>query len=145
MLGWYKQVHGDILLFWFQYSGDGWDTYAGSKFIVEFQLASEPYIGVGKNRKRLPCFLNDKQLDEMRGIQNEIIARLSNPPPNHPTLHISADISQLYLAKFKPITEPYKNADDVWLRYYSDSDVRRWAEFVLRQLPLVVAGFELGS
>ena len=144
--GWYKPVTDRFLVFWFQCDKRGWDNFAGSKFTVEFQLGSEPGIGtmrVGENRKRLPQFLDNKELEKMREIQNNVILRLRRPPSNHPALHISPEISAVYLEKFKPDTKPYKSSDDIWLRYYTDRDVKRWAEFVLAQLPLIVARFEV--
>jgi hypothetical protein len=42
MLGWQRRQAEEHLVFWFQCSRDGWDDYAGSKFIVEFQLSEEP-------------------------------------------------------------------------------------------------------
>jgi hypothetical protein len=138
MLGWYKQVEGEFLVFWFQCSMDGWDEIVGSKFIVEFQFANEPVIGVGKIRKRLPELLEETHLEIVREIQNGIISKLSPPPKDYPVLQISADVTEWYLAKFKPITSRYKNTDDIWLRYKTENDVRQWASFVLDHLPFIL-------
>jgi hypothetical protein len=141
MLGWHKQVEDKFLVFWFQCSMDGWDEIAGSKFIVEFQLSREPIIGIGENRQRLPKFLNTTQLDKIWEIQNEIISKLTPPPKDYPALHISADVSEWHLAKFKPIKSKYTNKDDIWLRYKSEDDVKHWANFVLNQLPSIITKF----
>jgi hypothetical protein len=141
VLGWVKPVSDEFLVFWCQCSMDGWDSFAGSKFIVEFQRSNKPIIGVGRERKRIPELLDAGQLDQARRIQNEIILRLQPPAADYYTLHISPSVKDWYLAKFKPVTERYKNTDDIWLQYKTAEDVSKWAQFILELLPTVLARF----
>lgn len=142
MLGWYRQTGDHFLVFWFQCSMDGWDKYAGSKFVVEFQLADEAIIGVGKNRERIQSLLDRKQLIQVRQIQNEVVFKLNLPTDDYPVFHISPDISKWYLAKFKPVKHNYNSNDDIWFRYHSVEDVERWAAFILEHLPVLVTRFD---
>src|SRR3954451_18728220 len=72
-LAWYRP-HGDaFIVVWCQISQDGWDSFAGSKFIVELQRSSEPVCGVfSARRQRLARFLSAQEREEVRKIQNSI-------------------------------------------------------------------------
>ena len=141
MLGWHKRIGQEYLVFWFQCSRDGWDEYAGSKFIVEFQLASEPVIGIGRNRKRLPALLSKTQLDQVLKIQNEVISKLSPPHNAYIALHFSSDNAEYYLARFKPEKRSYRNNDDIWLRYHDEENVKKWGLFIKDNLPVILSRF----
>jgi hypothetical protein len=135
MLGWYKPVGDQYLLVWLQLSTDGWDTYAGSEFTVEFQRSGRPVIGEGLVRNRLVGLLTIAELEEARHRQNRVVSKLTKPPPDHDTLRIAPNVAEWYCAKFQPVSEPYRRTDDVWLRYKDEEDVRMWAQFLLRVLP----------
>ncbi len=141
MLGWYKPVGNKFLVFWFQCSMDGWDNFAGSRFVVDTQLSDEPIVGSSIQHQRLPHFLDDAQLEQVRQIQNMVTERLKAPPETYFVLHISPSVREWYLAKFQPITRKYANTDDIWLRYFFPEDVRRWAEFALDHLPSILESF----
>jgi hypothetical protein len=134
LLSWSKPYKEHFIVVWCQISRDGWDALCGSQFIVEFQLADEPTLGLGKNRERLSFLLSESEREEVRQFQNNVIASLSHPPPSHPYLHISQEVSSWYLSKFKPVTEPYGQAHDIWFRYASPSHVQHWAQFIHRKL-----------
>ncbi|MCI0631607.1 MAG: hypothetical protein L0Y44_13235 [Phycisphaerales bacterium] len=136
MLGWHRPHADQQLVFWFQCSQDGWDPYTGSKFILEFQVAGDPQPGAsGARRYRLPYFLSEAELEEVRAIQNSVIAGLPPPPKDYYVFGLGAATSEWYRGKFQPVPEPYRNQDDIWLRYHTPADVRRWADFVLAVLP----------
>jgi len=97
LLGWYRQIGNEYLVFWFQCWTNGWDEYAGSKFTIEFQLANKPIIGVGSNRKRLPALLDRPHLEQVRQIQNEVISKMSPPNNDYFVLHISPEVTKWYL------------------------------------------------
>ena len=136
LLGWFR-AHGDAhIVVWCQISQDGWDSYAGSKFVVELQRSPEPVIGGHKaGRARFGFFLTPEEREEVRSIQNAVIAVLHCPPRSHPTLHVSQQVTDWYLEKFKPVREPYPEQHDIWLRYASPNDITRWAHFILSKLP----------
>ncbi len=141
MAGWHRPIDNTFLSFWFQCSMDGWDDFVGSKFIIEFQLSDKPVIGTGQVRVRLPQVLDVTQLEQVRKIQNDIISGLRPPSGDYYVLHISPEVREWYLDKFKLITLPYTNTSDIWLRYKSEMDVRRWAEFLLIHLPSILSRF----
>ena len=70
-LSW-SRPHGDgHVVVWCQISQDGWDSYAGSKFAVEFQRSTEPVVGAHPaRRRRLAAFLSPEEREEVRSIQN---------------------------------------------------------------------------
>ena len=140
MLGWYKPIGDKFIVFWFQVSQDGWDEYAGSKFVVEFQISDEPIIGAGESeqRWRLPEFLNEDELEKVRSMQNAVIAKLEKPDRSYFIFQLGDDLVSWYLDKFKPVVERYRRTEDVWLRYKDKEDVERWAIFVKEKLPEIV-------
>jgi hypothetical protein len=143
LLGW-SRPHGDAhVVVWCQISQDGWDSYAGSKFVVELQLSSEPVIGGHyAHRQRFALFLSPEEREEVRRIQNEVIAGLHHPPANYPTLQISQQVTDWYLAKFKLVNEPYPEREDIWFRYESPEHVTRWAQFIIGKLPKCMSVIE---
>ena len=140
MLGWYKPIGEKFIVFWFQVSQDGWDEYAGSKFVVEFQISDKPIIGAGESNRRwrLPKFLNEDELETVRSVQNAVIAKLKKPSQSYFILQLPDDVVSRYLAKFERVVKQYHPTDDIWLRYKDEEDVERWAVFVKEKLPEVV-------
>ena len=144
MLGWYRPLGDEFVVFWLQCSQDGWDAYAGSKFVVEFQRSPSKSIGDLKSvvRHRLPYFLRDDELQTVQAMQNEVIAQLPQPPEDYFVYGISESVAKWYRAKFEPIREPYTNQSDIWLRYQQPSHVQQWAEFLLALLPRILEQVE---
>lgn len=143
MLAYVKLVGTNYLVFWFQVSLDGWDDYAGSKFIVEFQLSDSQTSGSPSGfRARIPRFLKEIEFARIRHIQDSVIASLPKPPTDHPALMINPETSTWYLKKFKPIAENYDSMSDIWFRYHQLSDIRIWAELVASVLPRIVGELE---
>ena len=136
LLGW-SRTYGDAhTVVWCQVSQDGWDAYAGSKFTVELQRSPEPLIG-GWNarRQRFAGFLSKEEREEVRAIQNSVIAGLPRPPANHPVLHISEEVAEWYLKQFKAVSGPYLEGHDIWFRCASPEQVIRWARFIHDKIP----------
>lgn len=132
---WNKQVGDKYIVFWFQVSRYGFDAYAGSSFIVEFQCSPsrEPGGGDSNSRHRLPEFLSAEELAEVRDIQNTVIRLLQLPPANAPWFD-----NDYYQSLFQEIGQAYEPQHDVWLRYRTVADVELWARFVLRHLSSIV-------
>jgi hypothetical protein len=134
-LSWAQPQQNSHLVVWFQVSQDGWDSYAGSKFTVEFQLSNEAIVGARHiHRQRFPTMLDASGREEIRTIQNKVIASLRYPPPHHPPMQVS-DLRSWYLQKFQKLDQPYGDRDDIWLRYGSRHDVTTWASFIASKLP----------
>jgi hypothetical protein len=139
--GWYKPVGDEWFLFWFQCSDWGWNALTGSAFTVEFQLSAAPVIGTGAKRKRLLQLMDGAPLEQARQIQNRVIASLRLPPENHPMFRISPQITEWTLSMFQPVTPQAMNPNQLWFRYYAVEDIRRWAAFILAQLPGALKSF----
>src|SRR5947208_1187467 len=112
LLSWSRQHRGGYLVAWCQISQSGWDALSGSEFIVEFQLAGEPKVGLSGRREGLAKFLSELEREEVRYFQNQVIASLPRPHPSHPYLHVSEQVSSWYLSRFKPVAERYAQGHD---------------------------------
>ncbi len=129
LLSWRRPQRGRYLVVWCQVSQYPWDDYSGSKFTVEFQLSDEAIVAAKSvRRRRFPKMLDDSGREEIRTIQNGVIASLQRPPANHPLLH-------LYLKGFQRIDQPYSERDDIWLRYGCEEHLVTWARLIINHLP----------
>lgn len=136
MLSWLRPQGELFIGAWCQVSQDGWDDFAGSKFVFEFQLGYEPVIGSRTiRRERIGNMLSASDRETVRGIQNRVIDSLQKPPKGYALLNISDDIRSWYLDKFQQIKRPYSERDDIWLRYRNETDVSKWAQFLVAKLP----------
>ncbi len=143
LLSWSRQQGGQYTVLWCQVSRDGWDDYAGSKFVVEFQRSESAEAGApSKARARLVKLLTDDQRAEAWRLQSRVIGDLSSPPRTHPTLNVSSEVTRWYLEKFEPLRRQYSPSDDLWLRYAKPEHVRMWAEFLRRAVPGCVQAIE---
>jgi hypothetical protein len=142
-LSWARQQNERYTVLWCQVSRDGWDEYAGSKFVVEFQRSDSPEVGAHPStRARIVKLLTDDQRAELWRLQNQVITGLARPPRTHPTFQVSSDVTRWYLDKFEPVPVPYGANDDVWLRYAKPEHVVAWAEFLRRVIPGCLAAIE---
>ena len=142
-LSWSRQHEGQHTVLWCQVSRDGWDDYAGSQFVMEFQRSESPEPGApSSTRARLAKFLTDAQRAEVWRLQSRVIADLNRPPKTHPTLNIAPEVTRWYLEKFEPLRGQYSPSDDLWLRYAKPEHVHMWAEFLLRAVPGCVEAIE---
>lgn len=142
-LAWVKPVHGRFLMFWFQVSSGGWDTYAGSRFAVEFQLSLTPTLYLADQdtmRERLPRLFDDVHLQQVKVLQNRVIGKLKKPAAGSPAYRLYADWWDLYVRNFDLATDDELRGD-IWFRYRDDEDVRMWAQFILTIMPQALKAF----
>lgn len=146
LLSWWRPQGPASTVVWCQISQDGWDDYAGSKFVVEFQrsLDSTP-SAMPSRRARLARLMSADARGELLAIQNAVISSLQAPPESYFKLHISESVTRWYRKNFEPVTAAYSERDDVWLRYAAPTHVTNWARFILAQLPACVAAAESWS
>jgi hypothetical protein len=141
MLSYVRSADDLFHTFWFQCSQDGWDDHTGSKFTLEFQESTMPEVGSAGTRVRFFRLVTPDDREQVRRTQNSAISRLSKPPRGHWAHGLEGDTKKWYFSKFELVREPYRETDDVWLRYGQESDVRQWAVFLLQQLPRLLDGF----
>jgi hypothetical protein len=128
---------------WCQVSRDGWDDYAGSKFVVELQRSEGPEPGMSSSKRmRLAKLVDDQVREAIRSIQNEAISSLHSPPRNHTALQVSPEVTRGYMRKFEPERAPYSPLDDLWFRYAQPEHVKRWGQLIVQLLPRLVEGIE---
>jgi len=93
MLGFYKKLKKLYLIIWFQCSRDGYDQFAGSKFIVEIQISETNEIGTTSIvRQRIPFFLSAKDFESITKIENEVKEKLQKPPKCYFIFSLAEDI-----------------------------------------------------
>lgn len=140
-LGW----HRDRLLIWFQCDKSGWNQYAGASFFVNVQISTKPEPWSGPV-ERLQRFLSDAELEQMRALQNEVIRTLLPPPREYveqmrdafSKYRDGSAMLEAMLSDFQPVATPYRQQQDVALRYFRPSDVQRWSTFLLGIFPRIV-------
>ena len=136
MLSWARAQGDKYIVVWCQVDRRGWDVYAGSKFVLEFQLSHEPVVGISSvRRQRLGEMLSTNEREEIRTIQNKVIASLHRPPRSYGLLNVSEELSTLYLRQFQPIDKPYSDREDIWLPYANRHDLDMWSKFLVAKLP----------
>lgn len=135
---WFIPFGDEYALCWFQAgTRPGWNDYWGSEFTMEFQVAEYAEWGYGgvDRRRRFGELLGQKDLDEIRTRQNEIIRSLVRPPTDYKFLSGVPSEDEWLWERFEVISEPYSSEHDIWLRYHSSEDVDRWGAFLLDRFP----------
>ena len=143
MLGFYKQLKKQYLVIWFQCSRDGFDKFAGSKFIVEIQISATNEIGTESTvRKRIPFFLTKYDFENISKIENEIRFKLEKPPITYFIFSLTQDIQNWYKRKFKKTTTKYNNKSDIWFVYSDKADIQKWMKIIEPAINKIIYNFE---
>lgn len=98
--------------------------------------------GRNARRQRFGSFLSAENREDVRSIQNAVIAALQFPPASYPILHVAQQVTDLYLKQFKTVSEPYPQRHDIWFRYSSPEHAIRWARFIIGKLPECISVVE---
>lgn len=119
----------DPLGLWFyRYSKASDVDLYGTQFTVEIFCSFEV-----DDRERLFFLLNVEELEEMRTIQNRMVARLPPMPVDIPSyFRLHHDLRQ---RDRQMVDEPFYPRHDVWMRYRDEEDLLAWTPFVARLLP----------
>jgi hypothetical protein len=145
-LSWSRQTDGLNTVVWCQVSRDGWDQYAGSKFVLEFQRSEGNEPGMpAKVRARFAKLVGPEIREEVRALQNEVISSLQRPPSNYATLHVSPEITRWYMQQFERENNAFGAGEDLWFRYAAPAHVQRWAQLIVRHLPILLQHVENGA
>jgi hypothetical protein len=142
MLGFYKQLKENFLVIWFQCSQEGFDKYAGSKFIIEIQVSKTNQIGdISVVRNRIPFFLNEKELDIIAKTEVEIKNKLRTPPASY-FFGLGESTVKWYLNKFNNTRKAYSKSSDIWFVYSDQADVVKWVSVVEPIITRIISDFE---
>ena len=141
LLGFYKLVGENYVVFWFQCSRDCFDKYIGSKFITEFYIGSSNQIGhSGIDGGRIAKYLSTEDLGEVLKIQNNIISNVAKS--SNILLKILGDnITNWYLQKNNKLSNEFSKTSDIWFRYKTEGDILKWTEFLKERILNII--FEL--
>jgi len=143
MLGFYKQLKEYYLVIWFQCSQDGFDQFAGSKFIVEIQISKSNEIGTASIvRQRIPFFLTENDFAEIAQIENQIKDKLQKPPKTYYIFSLAEDIQNWYKKKFEKINSTYNNSSDIWFIYFDQTDIEKWIRIIEPMINRIIYNFE---
>ncbi len=130
-LAWIRQEGEEYLQFWVRISPMGTNRFAGSSFQIVFQRSASPQTSaqlVEGVRRRLTDSLSVEELEQVRALQNEVIARLPAPPPDFGQPKIHESLLAYLQEQFQPIETEYAEESDIWFRYRTQEDVCRWME-----------------
>jgi hypothetical protein len=143
MLGFYKQLKENYLIIWFQCSREGFDQYAGSKFIVEIQISETNLIASSSIvRDRIPFFLKENEFTEIAKIENEIKSKLKIPPKTYYIFSLDDEIQNWYKKKFDKIDSTYNNSSDIWFVYFDPIDIEKWLKIIEPVINRITYNFE---
>lgn len=143
MLGYYKQLKEHYLVFWFQCSRDGFDEFAGSKFIVEIQISNSNEIGTDTIvRHRIPFFLTERDFTEIARTENQIKDKLQKPPKTYFIFNLAEDIQNRYKKKFEKANNSYDKSSDIWFLYFDKTDIKKWIEIIEPMINKIIYDFE---
>lgn len=143
MLGYYKQLKEYYLVIWFQCSRDGFDKYAGSKFIVELQISKTNEIGLDTViRHRIPFFLTETDFAEITKTENQIKDKFKKPQKTHYIFSLAEDIQKWYKKKFEKADNTYNKSSDIWFVYFDQTDVQKWINLIKPILNRIIYDFE---
>lgn len=143
MLGFYKLLKEYYLIIWFQCSQDGFDEYAGSKFVVEIQISKSNEIGTSAIlRHRISYFLPEKELGEVTELENEIKDKLPKPPRTHYIFTLAENMQSWYMSKFDKVKITYNKSSDIWFIYFDRTDVGKWIGIIEPAIERIISNFE---
>lgn len=147
-LGWTRETDKGHLFFWFQADKWGWDEVWGSKFTLEFQRVADAkdVFSLGGTqqgkRARIGYLLEGfPELDELRIMNNTVIEKM---PGTVQGLVVWAEHGgKKFVAQGCAVDpEPAIYGQDIWLHYYSQEDVERWAKYLAEKMPRFIDIFE---
>jgi len=143
MLGFYKQLKEFYLVIWFQCSQDGFDQFAGSKFIVEIQISKTNEIGTASIiRERIPFFLKENDFENIVRVENEIKDKLQKPPNTYFIFSLPKNVQNWYKKKFEKTTTIYNKSSDIWFEYFDQTDIEKWIKLIEPMINKIVYDFE---
>jgi|WetSurMetagenome_2_1015567.scaffolds.fasta_scaffold52388_3 hypothetical protein len=143
MLGYYKQLKEFYLVIWFQCSQDGFDEYAGSKFIVEIQISKTNEIGTDSIvRQRIPFFLTENDFTEIARTENQIKDKFRKPPKTYYIYSLAENTQNWYKKKFEKANDTYNKSSDIWFVYFDQTDIQKWINIIEPMIKRIIYNFE---
>lgn len=131
---------------WQRRQGDGWliiyvalsewnsSVGPGYTFAIDLRLSNGAKAMIRDRSQRLPTLMTDREREDLRHLENRIIAKL--PPPNMAVARMLDPWSrEQYLAGWKARAEPYGPKQDVWFRQGNEADAREVFALCARVLP----------
>jgi hypothetical protein len=147
----YQRLVGDkYQSVWFQCDSYGWDSYAGGEFFVNFTVSATPDVEAGARRdERLNFFLTDVELEKARAYRDQVVRRIPKPPESYFeqlrtgfAKSVGTESAEALVKtvrdRFEPQAFPYRQNQDMRLRYWLPEDVEGWASFIAPVLPRAI-------
>ena len=138
-LGWYKAIDKGYLTLAFHLNRN-WNGMLGGAFSVMFKITDDvvrkPHFPSARSQDlnaKITSFLSGDQLEEMRLVQNQIIADLA--------ANLSPDY--YYYEEFNtPDAEPYQPGEVLLLRFRTENDLVGWLQHLVNLFPEIFKKFE---
>lgn len=139
MLGWYKPLKSEYILFWFQCDKWGWDEDWGSSFTIEFQVSNSTKIAYGNvlKRNRVPYMLIDSDLEIMRKENNQVIES-TNGYKNKLQMYAYDDNEKILIIGKDTSKTSYDKNHDHWFEYYTYQDIDFWSSYFIERLDYLI-------
>lgn len=126
------------------------DLLGGGEFYVSLQivdrLSGNRFDVYPQPMAQLNALLSGERLEQLRAIQNQVIAKLTPPSLDDERLLAiqragGATAGSVLKLFYQPRTEPYRLGQGAWFRYGDADDIRRWVAFVVEVLPEAITQF----
>jgi hypothetical protein len=138
---WVRPAGEQFIVCWVQPSrhpdSSGW---YGTKFTIEFRRGARPAVAVNGPGVRFCNLLDDDGREQVRAVQNAIIARMP-PPPAHVLDQLTAGALDWYLSQGRQVATAYSPRDDVWFRHRDTQDLAGWFRLLPALLPAALTEF----
>ena len=143
---WCRSVADDChFTVWAQNDKWPFDPWVGSRFLVELQRAPVCAVGAthGALRLRLQLLLTDAEREEVRTLQNAVIAKCRIPTEEEHRQIMGFGLlpGNEYEASCRLIEGDFDPRLDLWLRYLDEADCHGWGEFLESWLPKALDRF----
>jgi hypothetical protein len=133
---WVRPAGEQFIVCWVQPSRYP-DSY-GTKFTINCRRGARPAVPVNGPAFRFCNLLDDDGREQVRAVQNAIIARMP-PPPAHITDQLTGEHLDWYLSRGRQVATAYSPSDDVWFRHRDPRDLADWFRLLPALLPAALA------
>jgi hypothetical protein len=130
------------LTLWFEAEDSNWDPLWGSAFTMELERVPHEFEKKFRRetRAKFSALLDRDDLEELRAMNNEVIAALPGTTRDAAIYLVDTASGQdVVFAGVRAQKTPYGLGWNVWMRYLDSDHIVAWADFLRPRLPALVA------
>lgn len=127
---------------WFEAEETPWDPLWGSAFTMELERVPHEIERRYRRetRAKFSALLDRDDLEELRAINNQVIAALPGTVRDAAVYLVDGASGQdVVFAGVRAQRTPYGLGWNVWMRYLDSDHIGAWANFLRPRLPMLVA------